>query len=288
MKTINRRKFIGQTAKGFGAAFAFSQLPSLLIAEANAAGRPIGFQSYPFRETIGKNFSGVMKMMAGYGYQVVEMCSPPGYIDDGFGALASMKASELRRMINDAGLQCPSCHFTFNELKNNLDDRIAWAKELGLEDMVCQSFWLPKTATIKDYKDASETLNKIAEKIHAAGLQTGFHNHEMEFAKIDGVLIYDAMMEQFNPALVKMQFQVEVINLGYKAADYFKKYPGRFLSAHLSDWTKDKKEVALGKGVVDWKEFFAAAPTGGLKYYLIEMNPNVFKESEAYVKGLIG
>jgi len=288
MKTINRRKFIGQTAKGLGAAFAFSQLPSALLAEAKAAGRPIGFQSYPFRETIGKNFSGVMKMMSGYGYQVVEMCSPPGYVDDGFGALANIKASELRRMINDAGLQCPSCHFTFNELKSNLDDRIAWAKELGLEDMVCQSFWLPKTATIKDYKDASETLNKIAEKIHAAGLQTGFHNHEMEFAKIDGVLIYEAMMEQFNPSLVKMQFQVEVINLGYKAADYFKKYPGRFLSAHLSDWTKDKKEVALGKGVVDWKEFFAAAPTGGLKYYLIEMNPNVFKESEAYVKGLLG
>jgi len=73
----------------------------------------------------------------------------------------------------------------------------------------------------------------------------------------------------FDPDLVKMQFQTEVINLGYKAADYFKKYPGRFISSHLSDWTADKKEVPVGQGVIDWKEFFAAAKTGGVKSILV-------------------
>ncbi|MBS1600431.1 MAG: sugar phosphate isomerase/epimerase [Bacteroidetes bacterium] len=287
MKTINRRKFIGQSAKGLGAALAFSQLPSDLFAAAAAAGKGIGFQTYPFRDTIGKDFKNVLKMMKGEGYQYLEMCSPPGYKDDGFAALASLKGTEMRRIINDAGLTCPSCHFTFTELKDKLDDRIAWAKDLGLKVMVCQSFWLPKTATLKDYRDACDTLNKIAEKIKKAGLQTAFHNHEMEFEKIDGVLIYDAMMEQFDPSLVTMQFQTEVINLGYKAADYFKKYPGRFVASHLSDWTTDKKEVAIGKGVIDWKEYFAAASTGGVKYFYVEMDPKVFKESASYIHGLM-
>ncbi len=83
-----------------------------------------------------------------------------------------------------------------------------------------------------------------------------------------------------------MQFQTEVINLGYKAATYFNKYPGRFISAHLSDWTADKKEVPIGKGVIDWKEFFAAAKTGGVKNYFVEMNFDTFKDSASYIHSL--
>ena len=93
-------------------------------------------------------------------------------------------------------------------------------------------------------------------------------------------------MAHFDADLVKMQFQTQVITLGYKAADYFTKYPGRFISAHLSDWTADKKEVPIGKGIIDWKQFFDAAKTGGVKNFFVEMNPDTFKDSIAYVHGL--
>ena len=152
--------------------------------------------------------------------------------------------------------------------------------------MICSTFWLPKTATLKDYQEAVDKLNKAAEKIKAAGMQAGFHNHDMEFAKLEDQLIYDVLMARFDPALVKMQFQTEVINLGYKASDYFNKYPGRFISSHLSDWTTDKKEAAIGNGVIDWKEFFAAAKTGGVKNFFVEMNLDKFKDSAAYIHGL--
>ena len=42
---------------------------------------------------------------------------------------------------------------------------------------------------------------------------------------------------RLDPNYVKMQFQVAVISVGYKAADYFNKFPGRFISAHLADWS---------------------------------------------------
>ena len=41
-----------------------------------------------------------------------------------------------------AGLGCESCHYNFSELKNNLDERIAFAKELGLKQMVLATFGL--------------------------------------------------------------------------------------------------------------------------------------------------
>jgi len=157
---------------------------------------------------------------------------------------------------------------------------------MGLSQMICSTFWLPKTATLADYQAAADKLNKAAEKIKAAGMHTGFHNHEFEFAQLDGQLIYDALMARFDPQLVQMQFQSEVINLGYKAADYFNKYPGRFLSSHLSDWTADKKEVPIGQGIIDWPTFFRAAKTGGVKNFFVEMKFETYPDSAKYIAGL--
>jgi sugar phosphate isomerase/epimerase len=286
MKNVNRRTFIGRSALGFGGALALAQMPGWLMAGAlrGSSDFLIGFQTFPIRDMLAKDFAGTLRTMSGLGYQVTEMCSPPGYVGAGFGFLMNMKTTDLRKIITDAGLTCPSCHFTFEELTGKLEDRIEFAQQLGLTQMVCSSFWLPATATIPDYQEASDKLNKAAEKIKKAGMQTGYHNHEMEFAMRDGELIYDAIMGRLDPELVKMQFQTEVINLGYKAATYFTKYPGRFISSHLSDWTTDKKEVPVGQGVIDWKEFFAAAKTGGVKNIFVEMAFDKFKDSAVYLR----
>jgi sugar phosphate isomerase/epimerase len=272
---------------GFGALVALSQLPRKWLTLSPAFNNmPLGFQSWTIRDQLSKDFAGTLKMMAAQGYKLVEMCSPKGYATIGFGPLVNMKTADMRSIITDAGLSCPSCHFGFGELTDNLDDRIEFAQQLGMTQMICSTFWLPKTAVLKDYLDAADKLNKAAEKIKKAGMQAGFHNHEFEFATLDGQLIYDALMKQFDPDLVKMQFQTEVINLGYKAATYFTKYPGRFISSHLSDWTADKKEMPLGQGVIDWKEFFATAKTGGVKNFFVEMAPDKFKESATFIQTL--
>jgi hypothetical protein len=113
----------------------------------------------------------------------------------------------------------------------------------------------------------------------------GFHNHHMEFKELEGTLIYDALMKQFDAGLVRMQFQVAVISAGYKAADYFRKYPGRFVSAHLADWSAEKKSsVPLGQGIVDWKEFFATLKTGGVKNTFVEMDQETFQASADFLK----
>jgi len=286
MKKLNRREFIGKAAMGTGAALALSQLPTELFASAAVNDIPVGFQSWTIKDQLSKDFAGTLKSMSAQGYKLIEMCSPKGYATIGFGAFVDMKPADMRKIINDAGLTCPSCHFGSAELFDDVDGRIEWAQQLGLTQMICSTFWLPKTATLKDYQDAADKLNKSAEKIKKAGIQAGFHNHEFEFAMLDGQLIYDALMARFDPELVKMQFQTEVINLGYKAADYFKKYPGRFISSHLSDWTTDKKEVPVGQGVIDWKEFFAAAKTGGVKNFFVEMAPDKFKDSASYIAKL--
>ena len=286
MKTIQRRSFLSHTAKGTAALIALSYLPKNLLAAATANQMAIGFQTFPIRDILEKDFTGTMKTMAEAGYTLTEMCSPKGYESIGYGYLVNVKPDEIKKMITDAGLKCPSCHFGFGELTDHLEERIEWAQAMGLTQMICSTFWLPKEATLNDYLSAADKLNVAAEKIKKAGMQCGFHNHEFEFHMLDGQLIYDALMKRFDADLVKMQFQTEVINLGYKAADYFKKYPGRFISSHLSDWTKDKKEITVGQGVMDWKEFFAAVKIGGIKNLFVEMDMENMKGSARYIHAL--
>ncbi len=281
MSKISRRSFLAVTsAIAIGDLFAASKAKDIAL----------GFQTWPIKEMLGKDIPGTLKIMSGMGYKLLEMCYPKGYEKIGFGPLVQYKGSELRKMFSDAGLTCPSCHFGTGDLISDdakLNEAIQWSKDIGLNHMILSTFWLQKDGTLNDYLVAADKLNKAAEKIKAAGMQTAFHNHSFEFVKLDGQLVYDALLERFDPKLVKMQFQTEVINLGFKASDYFKKYPGRFLSAHLSDWTAEKKQVPIGQGVIDWNEFFAAAKTGGVETFFVEMSFETFKPSAEYIARIV-
>lgn len=236
---------------------------------------------------LGKDFPGTLTTMSGMGYKLIELCSPAGYKDIGFGFLSGMSTADIKKTIEDSGLHCPSCHFGFAEFNpDRIDQSIAFAKAMGMTQMVCSTFGLPKTATLSDYQAAADKLNTAAQKINAAGMTAGYHNHDTEFSRLNGQLIYEALLARFDAQLVKMQFQTEVINLGYKAATYFEKYPGRFISAHLSDWTADKKQVPVGQGVINWKEFFTAAKPGGVKNCFVEMKFDTLADSEKYIAGL--
>lgn len=279
-----RRNFIKNSGTAVASAALFSQLPLGLVACSKNKKLSFGFQAWTIREQLVEDFPGTMKMMAEMGYSEIEMCSPLGYSNAGFEPLNSLSGTEMGKIINDAGLICQSTHVNMSELRDNLDNRIEWAHGVGITQLMAASFWLPNDATIDDYRRSADELNVIGEKTKKAGIQIGFHNHNMEFEKQDGVLIYDELLKQFDPELVKMQFQVAVINIGYKAADFFRKHPGRFISAHLSDYAADlKKQVPIGQGIVDWDDFFEAAKVGGVKNFFVEMAPANFKESAEFL-----
>jgi hypothetical protein len=54
---------------------------------ANPFGLPVGCQTWPVRSMIAKDFPGTLKQLATTGFQSIEMCSPVGYADSGFGDL---------------------------------------------------------------------------------------------------------------------------------------------------------------------------------------------------------
>ena len=254
---------------------------------ANPLGLPIGCQTWPVRQSIAKDFPGTLKQLADAGFQSVELCSPAGYADEGFGGLAKYKGAELKKILNDAGLTCVSSHFGIEELRKNQDESIAWAKDVGLTQMLVASLGGGEHPTMDDVKRAADEYNKMGEKAAAAGIQQGLHNEDFELSNVDGKRTYDVLFGLLDPKLVKFQFQVSTISKGFDAAEYFNKYPGRFISMHVQGWSSATKKIApVGQDSLDWKKIFSAAKVGGIKNYFVEMNYEMMKASVPYLRSL--
>src|SRR5499427_1329628 len=284
MAAISRREFFKKVATdtavvGFMAA-------GVAELHANPLGLPIGSQTYPHRAMLKQDFPGLMKQLADLGVQRIELCSPLGYTN--FAGLA--KGAEVKKILADNGLKCESAHFSMKELRQTQEASIAWAKEVGIKQMLTASLGSGNggnSPTMDDVKRAADEYNKIAAVAAKAGIQQGLHNEGFEVSTVDGKRTYDILFELLDPKLVKFQFQMSTIRNGFDAAEYFMKYPGRFFSMHLQDWNAETKTVvAVGKGSIDWKKVFTAAKTGGVKNYFVEQNMEMTKDGVAFLKTL--
>ena len=285
MSVISRRDFV-KNATTYAAAASFLSA-SVLELRANPLGLPIGCQTWPVREMIAKDFPGTIKVLANAGFQMIELCSPVGYADSGFAGLAKYKGSDLRKILSDAGVGCVSSHFGIQELRENHDRAIEWAKDVGLTQMLVPSLEGPKNPTMDDVKRAADEYNKIGERAAKAGIQQGLHNEDFELSMVDGKRTYDLLFGLLDPKLVKFQFQVSTISRGYDAAEYFTKYPGRFISMHVQGWsTQTNKAMPVGEDSLDWKKIFTAAKTGGIRNYFVEMDLEKMKASVPYLRKL--
>jgi sugar phosphate isomerase/epimerase len=285
MVSMSRRAFVKTTATtavaaGFIAAGGAEGM-------ANPLGLPIGCQTWPVRQRIAKDFPGTIKQLADAGFQAVELCSPVGYADNDFAGLAKYRPSELRKILSDAGVSCVSSHFTVEELREKQDARIAWAKDLGLTQMLVPTLNGPKNPTMDDVKRAADEYNKMGEHAAKAGIQQGLHNEDFELTMVDGKRTYDLLMGILDPQLVKFQFQVSTVSRGYDAAEYFNKYPGRFISMHVQGWSAEAKKIMpVGQDSLDWEKIFTAAKTGGIKNYFVEMSLEMMRASVPYLRKL--
>jgi len=272
MEPISRRKFLGTSAMGI---MAVSSLPlDSFKPTATPFNWPLSFQSWGVRELLANDLDNTLRKIKALGYEGIEMCSPPGYGELGFGPLTKYTAPDLRKKIEDAGLFCKTCHFMHSELRGDaIPKTIAYGKELGLSDLVISSAAIPNESPLEEWEMIAEEINKAGEIVKNAGLRLVYHNHSIG-PEIDGVQLYDHLMKLLDPEVVKMQFQIASISEGFDVIAYLAKYRGRYISLHMHDWdTKNKKIVPIGKGIVDWKKLLITAWQSGLADYglIIEM-----------------
>jgi sugar phosphate isomerase/epimerase len=234
---------------------------------AKTLGLPIGLQLYSVRALLPKDFDGTLKAVRADGYTEVEAA---GYYD--------RTAADFRHAMDQAGLRCISTHHPLTLLRAHTDELIEYGHNLGLEYIVCPSPAHRDPAakgplTLDDWHFTADELNRIGEKVKAAGMSFGYHNHTPEFGTEGGVTFYDELLRLTDPKLVFFEMDCGwVAAAGRSPVDYLSKTPDRFPLLHVKDVAKlpsgEYQSSILGLGTLDYRPILRAA--SGLKHYFIE------------------
>lgn len=248
--------------------------PSELLKDKKKA----GIQLYTLRDLVVKDPKGVITKVAMAGYKEVEM----------FGLTAQqtffgLSVKDFAAVLKQNNLTSPSGHYMPEKFlfENGSDDEVKKLCDVG-NTMGSQYIVIPwmqpeRRKTIDQYKQLAQRITKAAEICKAANLQLAYHNHDFEFADINGQKGYDILLTETDPNLLKMEMDLYwVVRAGYDPVEIFKANPGRFPMLHVKDMDKlDKKmNTEVGNGSIDFKKIFSHAKLAGVKHYYVEQENN--------------
>ncbi|MEO7411999.1 MAG: sugar phosphate isomerase/epimerase family protein [Opitutaceae bacterium] len=291
--SLSRRNFLALSTAVPAAIMAASVLKNGLVSSATAAEMPapaargpkkypIGIELYGVRGELAKDLPNTLRTVAKMGYEAVEFYSP-------YFAWKKPYAKEVKTLMDDLGLRCYSTHnhiesFTSGE---TMDHGIELNQILGARYLVMAA--APRGTTgAEGWKRLCGQLTTAVEQLLPHGLTAGFHNHQTEWAKIDGEMRIMDIIAANTPKEFALQFDVGTcMEAGADPIAWIKANPGRIKSVHLKDWAPGTREnekgyrVLFGEGVTPWKEIFAAVESvGGVEYYLMEQEGSRYSEFE--------
>ncbi len=237
----------------------------------------VGIQLYSIRDAMTADVKGTLKKVSDIGYKNLELA---GYKD---GKFYGYTASEFKKIVGDLGLVPLSSHTQVESASISLDKSKLMADvhaELGVK--FCIKPWIEEVdRNIESYKKMIADCNEVAKITKSVGIQFGYHNHNFEFAKTDGIVpYYDLFLPGMDANLITMELDLFwASKAGQDPVAMFKKYPGRFQLLHFKDmhtkqapfYTVIKDDIcSVGEGVIDFKHILAAKKIGGMKYLFVE------------------
>ncbi len=238
---------------------------------------PLGLELYSVRNDLAKDLFGTVRGVAKMGYEVVEFFGP-------YYSWTPEYAKDVRKLLDDVNLRCSSTHngpqsFT----PEGVDKAIELNTILGSKYIVMAS--AGRVQGIDGWKKVAENINQAAEKMNAAKLRAGYHNHAAEFRPLDNVLPLEVLARNTGKD-VMLQLDIGTcVEVGYDPIAWIEAHPGRIRSIHCKDWSPDAGKgykVLFGEGAAPWKKIFdAAEKTGGVEFYLIEQEGSDFSEMES-------
>lgn len=293
----NRRNFLKTTSAGAAGMLLVNPMDVFSRTFTDRKSFGVGLQLYTIRDAMAEDVPGSLKKVSELGYKYVE---PAGYSDGKFYGYAP---SEFRKLVEDLGMKVNSSHsqveaegITLDNAKKMADDHA----ELGVE--YCIQPWVEeKDRNIETFKKMVGDWNEVGRIMKNVGIQFGYHNHNFEFAEMDGIVpYYDIYMPEMDPDLITMELDLFwASKAGQDPVKMFKKYPGRFQLFHMKDMSHKEKPFydvikddicAVGEGVIDFKRILKARDVAGMKYMFVEDdnqgNGKPFEELETSISNL--
>lgn len=283
---INRRDFLKNaslfTLGGLMAGKVGSADAAKPVTTETMAAKTVGLQIYSLGKELYADVPGGLKKIKQMGYTNLELA---GYKEGKIGGVDMM---EFKKMVDDAGLKITSSHVNppVREYTKANCSQISeyWKKtaddhaKLGVKYLIQPG--QPSTRSTEETAFVCEIFNEAGKIVKAAGIPFGYHNHEMEFAKVNpgsteaklgrrvkGDCIYELFLKNTDPSLVFFEMDVYWAVMGQQdPIEWLKKYPNRIKVLHIKD------RAILGEsGMMNFENIFRQAYANGIKDYFVEL-----------------
>ncbi len=237
----------------------------------------VGLQLYSIRDAMTADILGTLKKVSDMGYKNLELAN---YAD---GKFYGYEPGEFKKIVSDLGMDIISSHTSVEAAGITMESAKKMAdSHATLGAKYCVQPWVEAVdRNIESYKRMIGDWNEVGKIMKGVGIQFGYHNHNFEFANIDGVIpYYDIFMPEMDADLITMELDMYwATKAGQDPVEMFKKYPGRFQLFHFKDmseksapfFTVDKDDItSVGAGLIDFKRIYEARETAGMKYLFVE------------------
>lgn len=273
----NRREFLKISGVGSLGVMLFGAAGCSTGAAIDRKSYGVGLQLYSIRDAMTADVPGTLKKVSDIGYKNLELAS---YSEGKFYGYAP---AEFKKMVSDLGMVPFSSHSQVESASITLDKAKLMADahaELGVK--YCVKPWIEEVdRNIESYKKMIADCNEVAKILKGVGIQFGYHNHNFEFANINGVVpYYDIFLPEMDADLITMELDLFwASKAGQDPIGMFKKYPGRFQLLHFKDmmtnqppfFTVIKDDIcSVGAGVIDFKKILESKDIAGAKYIIVE------------------
>lgn len=240
----------------------------------------IAIQLYTVREHVAQDMPGTLRRLADIGYTAVE-----------FAGYGNLSPQDLSPVLEDLGLRAASAHVPFESWEAEPEAVITDMHALDCSHAVVPMVPADRRGNAESVSRLAEDFDRWGRLCHQEGVTFSYHNHSFEFARLDEKTMWEILVRETDPELVR--FELDLYWVKYAGVDpdsLLQELANRVSLVHLKDMASDEQrsDVPVGEGTMPWRQLLQTADTVGAEWFIVEQDHprDAFKDARTSLQNL--
>ena len=223
----------------------------------------IALQLYTVRGLMAEDLPGTLQAVSAAGYRAVELAGLP-----------EIATTALAGLLNASGLRAVASHEGIERLRDDLTAVAERLAELGCPRVIVP--WMPEEdrRTADDVRRFASELGGFATELATHGIRLGYHNHDFEFAPLDGTTVWDVLLAELPP---EVEIELDVYWAAFGGRDpvaEIRANADRVRLLHMKDRAAgpEPRDAPAGEGTLPFDGIVEAGRAAGVEWYVVEQD----------------
>lgn len=218
----------------------------------------IALQLWSIKEACEENFEDSLRKVAKMGYDGVE-----------FAGYYGLEATTLKALLDENELQVAASHISYDALKNNFEEVIAYEKTIDNQNIVVPFL---QADNLDEWYTYFDNLKVWQEDLAAQGMNLFYHNHAHEFTQIEGKDLMKEMLDAVPDILVELD-TYWVKFAGVNIFSWLKDHQTSVRLMHIKEMLETSngyESTEIGNGIMPIEDLIDFAKKLHLEWLIIE------------------